>query len=80
MTNVQESTGRPYVERRRRSANPGPGGRERRQFTNSHDELSPPARELAAAIDQYKLEHRRRYITFEEMLSVISDLGYSKQS
>ena len=45
---------------------------ERRQFTNSHDELSPPARELAQAIDEYKVRHRRRFITFEEMLSVMT--------
>ena len=51
---------------------------ERRQFTNSHEELSPAARELARAIDTYKLRHRRRFITFEEMLSVIQSLGYSK--
>jgi len=52
--------------------------RERRQFTNSHTELSPDARELAIAIDQYKLRHRRRFITFEEMLTVIRSLGYAK--
>ena len=51
---------------------------ERRQFSNSHDDLSPPARELALAIDQYKLLHRRRFITYEETLSVITGLGYSK--
>jgi hypothetical protein len=53
-------------------------GRERRQFANSHDELSPAARELASAIDSYKLMHRRRFITYEEMLTVITSLGYSK--
>lgn len=51
---------------------------ERRQFTNSHSELSPPARELAVAIDRYKLEQRRRFITYEEMLSVFLSLGYGK--
>ena len=30
---------------------------ERRQFTNSHEELSPDARELATAIDAYIQEH-----------------------
>ena len=49
--------------------------RERRQFSNSHDGLSPNARDLAIAIDEYKLQHRRRFITFEEMLSVIESLG-----
>ena len=51
---------------------------ERRQFSNSHDDLSPAAAELANAIDQYKLRHRRRFITYEEMLNVIETLGYSK--
>ncbi len=51
---------------------------ERRQFGNSHDGLSPDAAELAQAIDQYKLCHRRRFITFEEMLAVVKSLGYSR--
>jgi len=51
---------------------------ERRQFANSHDELSPEAAELAMAIDQYKLHHRRRFITFEEMLAVVKSLGYHR--
>ena len=51
---------------------------ERRQFTNSHASLSAEARELAEAIDQYKADNRRRYITFEEMLQVITRLGYHK--
>ncbi len=51
---------------------------ERRQFANSHEELSPEAAELARAIDQYKLFHRRRFITFEEMLGVIKALGYHR--
>jgi hypothetical protein len=68
----------PFVDRR--SYDPGVGmpARERRQFTNSHEELSPDARELAQAIDQYKLTHRRRFITYEEMLSVVRSLGYHK--
>jgi hypothetical protein len=53
-------------------------GRERRQFVNSHSELSPDAAELARAIDTYKLSHRRRFINFEEMLSIFKSLGYSR--
>lgn len=53
-------------------------GRERRQFANSHDELSGNAQELAQAVDQYKLLHRRRFITYEEILAVIESLGYHK--
>jgi hypothetical protein len=64
----------------RRSYDPGIGRplRERRQFTNSHEELSAEARDLAQAIDGYKLLHRRRFITYEEMLTVVKSLGYSK--
>ena len=51
---------------------------ERRQFSNSYDELTPDARELALAIDGYKVRHRRRFITFEEMLAVVKSLGYHK--
>jgi hypothetical protein len=51
---------------------------ERRQFANSYQELSPEAAELARAIDGYKVQHRRRFITFEEMLSVIKSLGYQR--
>lgn len=51
---------------------------ERRQFSNSHEGLSSDAAELAQAIDQYKLLHRRRFITFEEMLAVVKSLGYHR--
>jgi hypothetical protein len=51
---------------------------ERRQFANSYDELSPDAADLARAIDGYKVQHRRRFVTFEEMLSVIKSLGYTR--
>lgn len=67
----------PFVDRRQ-STGDSTVGRERRQFTNSHEELTPDARELAVAIDSYKLMHRRRFITFEEMLNVVKSLGYHK--
>jgi hypothetical protein len=66
-----------FVDRRASSHEEHPT-RERRQFANSHDDLSPEAAELARAIDGYKLQHRRRFITFEEMLSVIKSLGYGR--
>ncbi|MBX7166664.1 MAG: hypothetical protein K1X74_09995 [Pirellulales bacterium] len=74
---LQESNPQPFVERRR---NEGAAGAaiERRQFSASHEELSPAAQELANAIDSYKLRHRRRFVTYEEMLSVILSLGYHK--
>ena len=63
---------------RRRSDDQAPYGVERRQFANSYVELSPEARELAQAIDGYKLRHRRRFINYEEMHQVIRELGYHK--
>jgi hypothetical protein len=67
-----------FVDRRSPTVHSNPPGVERRQFTNNHDSLSPLARELATAIDEYKLRHRRRFITYEEMLGVIQSLGYRK--
>lgn len=67
-----------FVDRRSPEAGSTPPGVERRQFTNCHDSLSPEARDLAVAIDEYKIRHRRRFITYEEMLSVMESLGYHK--
>ncbi len=78
MTATAIPKGSQFVDRRQ-PASPGSApGRERRQFANSHEHLSPDAAELARAIDQYKLQHRRRFINFEEMLSIFRSLGYSK--
>lgn len=66
-----------FVDRRASTLGAAPT-RERRQFTNSHTELPPEATELARAIDSYKLQHRRRFIDADELLSVIKSLGYSK--
>ncbi|MEO1528618.1 MAG: hypothetical protein AAFX06_24625 [Planctomycetota bacterium] len=65
-----------FVDRRREDGRAGDG--ERRQFGSSHEGLTPEGRELALAIDQYKLKHHRRYITCDEMMLVIRSLGYSK--
>lgn len=63
---------------RRQSDDGRPEGRERRQFRDSHSLLNPDAQELAEAIDQYKLLHRRRFITYEELYNVMVGLGYHK--
>ncbi len=68
----------PFVDRRSARPQEGTPGFERRQFTNSHDELSGEAAELAQAIDQYKLFHRRRFINYEEMLAIIKSIGYHR--
>ena len=44
---------------------------ERRQFGDGHRGLSGAGRELALAIDRYKLRHHRRYLTCDEILRVI---------
>jgi hypothetical protein len=78
---MQEYQGTDYsdfVDRRNPSIQRKTPGSERRQFSNSHLDLSPEAAELGRAIDQYKLVNRRRFITYEEMLAVIKQLGYSK--
>ena len=78
MSQTMEPRVQPFLDRRSFRPEAGTPSLERRQFTNSHEELSPDAWELATAIDAYKLRHRRRFITYEEMLSVITSLGYAK--
>jgi hypothetical protein len=67
-----------FVDRRQGSADSWTNTSERRQFGNSYDSKRPEVNELAAAVDQYKLRHRRRFVTFEELYDVISVLGYHK--
>ncbi|MCL2117315.1 MAG: hypothetical protein FWH27_02695 [Planctomycetaceae bacterium] len=66
----------PFIDRRQNVGKPP--GVERRQFSNNYSDLSSESQELAVAIDQYKLMHRRRFITYDEMLAVIKTLGYHK--
>ena len=66
-----------FVDRRSPAA-AGQQQAERRQFGSSHSGLSPAGRELAVAIDEYKVQHHRRYLTCDEMLSVMTELGYKK--
>jgi len=77
MTPIAQKPEAGFVDRRSSDQQVSPA-RERRQFTNSHDDLSPEAQELARAVDQYKLRHRRRFITYEEILSVVRSLGYHR--
>ena len=78
MSQGMETSAEVFVDRRDYSSVAVPPVVERRQFVNSHDGLSPAARELALAIDEYKLRHRRRFLSYEEMLAVIEALGYHK--
>ena len=63
---------------RRQSPEQSTSPRERRQFGNTHRELSSDGRELALAIDRYKVDHHRRYLTCDELLGVIATLGYAR--
>lgn len=62
----------------RRSSSQGPPGVERRQFTSSPHSNRPEVNELAEAVDNYKLRHRRRFITYEELYDVMASLGYHR--
>ena len=55
------------------------------QTTNDFSAFSCPeggyaqeALELADALEKYKLIHRRRYISFEEILCILHTLGYRR--
>lgn len=68
-----------FVDRRDPNRQRKSTGLERRQFSDGHNHLSKNAAELGRAVDQYKLENHRRFVTYEELLAVITELGYSKQ-
>ncbi len=68
-----------FFERRRGDAGPAPGNGERRQFRDGNRSARPEVAELANAIDDYKLAHRRRFITFEELFDVMVSLGYHRE-
>lgn len=74
---LEQKNSLPFVDRRGGGAS-REGGPERRQFTASPSATNPDVAELAAAVDQYKMRHRRRFITFEELFSVMTELGYHK--
>lgn len=67
----------PFVDRRQQSSD-GYDGPNRRQFRDSHNSTRPEVTELAEAVDQYKMQNRRRFITYEELYDVIASLGYKK--
>ena len=78
MSDTMSNSGASFQDRRQHDGAIVPPVIERRQFANSHEGLSPNAQQLAVAIDEYKLRHRRRFITYEELLGVIEELGYTK--
>jgi hypothetical protein len=79
MEQVLEQKSAGFVDRRQSEpVSTWAGGFERRQFGNSYNSQRQEVNELAMAIDQYKLRHRRRFITFEELYDVITALGYRR--
>lgn len=76
MQDVTEKKETQFVDRR--TGDSQAPGVERRQFSNGNHSDNPDVAELANAIDQYKLLHRRRFITFEELYDVIAGLGYHR--
>lgn len=75
---LPEQATHPFVDRRQPGSMRRDGGGERRQFVDSRQCFRPEVTELAEAVDRYKLRHRRRFITFEELYDVIAELGYRK--
>ncbi len=70
---------RTAVHGTQQGAQHAPGaGAERRQFGASHDTGRPEVDELASAVDCYKLENRRRFITYAELFDVVASLGYER--
>jgi len=67
-----------FLDRRQAPSASRAGEPERRQFCNTYNSNRPEVNELAQAVDQYKLRHRRRFITYEELYDVIHGLGYQK--
>ncbi len=74
--NATQSAG--FVERRGLRAERPTDVIERRQFAESRDSLSPDVRELAEALDAYKLSRHRRYVTLAEVVELFKGLGYHK--
>ena len=78
MLQTIESESSSFVDRRQSAGNRPDGIGERRQFINARQLARPEVQELSEAVDQYKLRHRRRFITFEELFDVMASLGYHK--
>jgi hypothetical protein len=66
------------MDRRGQRVERSTDGLERRQFAESRDAMHPDVRELAEAIDAFKMSHHRRYVTLAEVFEVFKGLGYHK--
>ena len=75
---VERDEDHSLADRRQRSRS-SQDGMERRQFGSNYSELTPAGAELGKAIDSYKVAHRRRYGTYDEILLVLVTLGYERR-
>ncbi len=70
--------GSPDFIERRNGNDSTKAGFERRQFRDGNRSVRPEVAEFADAVDEYKMTHRRRFITIEELFEVMTSLGYHK--
>ncbi len=77
METLAEKNQDSFVDRRSVESNRA-GGPERRQFRSTPTTDRPEVQEFSQAVDQYKLARHRRFITYEELLDVLLDLGYHR--
>lgn len=77
-SSVIDLPGSVFVDRRQHEAGAVPTVSERRQFRDGDRSARPEVSELANAVDDYKIAHHRRFITFEELLDVMTSIGYHK--
>jgi len=75
---LMETRASVFMDRRQRDDGASTTGPERRQFRDGNRSSRPEVAELADAVDDYKVAHRRRFITFEELFDVMASLGYHK--
>ena len=77
-SSVIEQPGAVFVDRRQRDVGSVSTGSERRQFRDGDRSARPEVAEFANAVDDYKIAHHRRFITFEELFDVMTSIGYHK--
>ena len=70
----EPSTTQSFIDRRKSDNGQGSSSFERRQFQDGSRSNRPEVNELAAAVDDYKIANRRRFITFEELYDVMASL------
>lgn len=75
---IEQATATADFEERRSADRGSESGAERRQFRDGNRSMRPEVAEFADAVDNYKLQNRRRFITFEELYDVFVGLGYQR--